>query len=337
MTCLLTLSKTRVRAGNLGGARQQQGLSLVELLIAITLGMVAVAGAISIYLANRTSFRTVEGAARLQENARFAVDYLGRDLREAGGIVCGGKLPHNNVALATYPSATTGWSDWSTGLRGYGATDPMPTSIISNGAITQASGSQAIVIWSASTGSPSQIKSFNPSTKTFSVAASSQPAVRGSVFTACDDERVATFTLASGSLTSVVAAQALTAPVKPGGFVNQLTASAWYLGAGSGTSRALSLYRRSLGVTSGVPAWTTNEVLENVSEMSITYLKGDGSGTPVGTEYVQAVDVSDWANVLAVRIVLTLETPDKVGVNAQGSSALKHYFPFTVAIRRRLP
>jgi type IV pilus assembly protein PilW len=94
--------------------------------------MVAVAGAISIYLANRSSYKLVEGAARVQENARFAMEFMGRDLREAGGIVCGGNLVQENVLTSSQKAEW--WSDWSTGLKGYGSSPnnaaEMPTNAL---------------------------------------------------------------------------------------------------------------------------------------------------------------------------------------------------------------
>jgi type IV pilus assembly protein PilW len=99
------------------------------------------------------------------------------------------------------------------------------------------------------------------------------------------------------------------------------------------------LYRVSLGMDMGSPSSSADEVLENVQNMAVTYLQGDGNGSPNAgvTNYVNAGDVTNWANVLAVRVVLTLATPDKVGLSTSGASqALTQDFPFTVAIRRRL-
>jgi len=316
---------------------RQRGLSLVELMIAITLGMVAVAGAISIYLANRNSYKLVEGAARLQENARFAVELMGRDIREAGGVVCGGSLVHDNLLLASYPSATNWWSDWSTGLKGYESGVLMPARSIGTTEGDRASGTAALVVWGASTESPSQITAFNASTSTFTVYPS-RDEKQGYVFTACDDARISTFKLSANATSAVVATPALNNAIKPGGFVNKLNASAWYIGKGSTPSGALSLYRVGLTVDNNQPAGIAEEILQNVNNMEISYLQGDGNGAPSGTTYVAPANVSNWANVLAVRVVLTLVTPDKVGLSNSGASlALTQKFPFTVAIRRRLP
>ena len=311
----------------------QRGLSLVELMIAITLGMVAVAGAISIYLANRISYKLVEGAARVQENARFAVELMGRDLREAGGIVCGGNLIQENV-LSSTPQAKW-WGDWSAGLTGYESGTDLPSPDLAARGTAQGKrkiGTDAVIIWSASTAPSSMLTQASSGTQ-FTVFPA-QTAAKDTVFTACDDSRVSTFTLSQAASTTVTATQTPSTAIKQGGFVNQLNASAWYICVGKNTSSPYSLCRE--GLDSGATS-SAEEILENVTDMQITYLQGDGNGTPTGTDYVAATTGTNWANVLAVRVVLTLVTPDSVGLSTSGASqALTQDFPFTVAIRRRL-
>jgi len=307
----------------------------VELMISITLGMVAVAGAISIYWANRSSYKLVEGAARVQENARLAVEFLGRDLREAGGVVCGGNLVQENVLLTSYPSSTNWWSDWAAGLKGYDTSTNLPTTSLAQFGTASAkrkSGTAAVLIWSASTATPSVLTQSSSGTQ-FTVYPA-QSAAKDTAFTACDDTQVSTFTLGQAATTTVTAAQTPTTAIKQGGFVNQLNASAWYICVGQYASSPYSLCRE--GLESGATS-SAQEILENVTDMQITYLQGDGNGTPTGTDYVAASSVTNWANVLALRVVLTLATPDKWGVSAAGAGqALTQAFPFTVAIRRRL-
>ena len=63
---------------------KQQGLSLVELLIAMVLGLFLTAGALEMMLASRNLERTTDDLSRIQENGRFAIEFLARDLRMAG-------------------------------------------------------------------------------------------------------------------------------------------------------------------------------------------------------------------------------------------------------------
>lgn len=69
-------------------ALRDSGLTLIELLVALVMGLVLLAGVITIFLASKESYRLQEGLARLQENARFAIGQLNRDLQLAGFSGC---------------------------------------------------------------------------------------------------------------------------------------------------------------------------------------------------------------------------------------------------------
>lgn len=66
----------------------QRGLSLVELMVALAIGMLLMLGLVQVMSASRAAYRLAEGIGRAQENARFAMDSLERDLRMAGHLGC---------------------------------------------------------------------------------------------------------------------------------------------------------------------------------------------------------------------------------------------------------
>lgn len=69
-------------------ARGQRGFSLVELMIAMILGLVIIGGAISVFLASKRSLTEGEQTAAIAENGRFALQILGfsaRHIRFMGG------------------------------------------------------------------------------------------------------------------------------------------------------------------------------------------------------------------------------------------------------------
>ena len=63
---------------------RQIGFTLLEILLALAVGGFVLAGVVQIYLSNQQSHRHQEGLARLQENGRFALTLLARNLRMAG-------------------------------------------------------------------------------------------------------------------------------------------------------------------------------------------------------------------------------------------------------------
>ncbi len=65
-------------------ANAQRGVSLVELMVAMVIGLVLIAGVIQIYLGTKSGYRLQEAMSRVQENGRFALTFLTNDLRMAG-------------------------------------------------------------------------------------------------------------------------------------------------------------------------------------------------------------------------------------------------------------
>jgi len=83
---------------------KQRGFSLVELMVSVTIGLILLAGVVSIFVSSRVTFSTNERTARLQENGRVALDLITHDLRSAGYTGCSRGITYNN-ALNTPTSA----------------------------------------------------------------------------------------------------------------------------------------------------------------------------------------------------------------------------------------
>ncbi|MCG5515317.1 MULTISPECIES: PilW family protein [unclassified Ectothiorhodospira] len=60
-----------------------RGFSLVELMVAMVIGLILMAGVVQVFLANHTAYREAQRFSQLQETMAFAVDYLARDIRGA--------------------------------------------------------------------------------------------------------------------------------------------------------------------------------------------------------------------------------------------------------------
>ena len=66
------------------GVAGQRGLSIVELMVGIAVGMFLVAGAVTMFVGNLTSSRQLLVEARVNQDLRATVDLISRDLRRAG-------------------------------------------------------------------------------------------------------------------------------------------------------------------------------------------------------------------------------------------------------------
>ena len=64
------------------------GFSLVELMIALALGTVVTTGVVQLFVANSETHKLLIGQSRMQESARFALDFIGRKVRQAGYRGC---------------------------------------------------------------------------------------------------------------------------------------------------------------------------------------------------------------------------------------------------------
>lgn len=73
----------------------QQGLTLVELMISLLLGIILSAGIVGVYLDSKRNYAAEEEMARMQENGRFSLNLLKRELTMAG--LFGGTLAADEI------------------------------------------------------------------------------------------------------------------------------------------------------------------------------------------------------------------------------------------------
>jgi len=101
----------------LDSLRRQTGLTLVELMVSLGLGLLLVSAVGSVYLGSTQTFRTSQESSRIQETGRYAFDVIGRSLRHAG------YAPMNYVGPAIGPVRGTdgsgGAPDTITTQRGW--------------------------------------------------------------------------------------------------------------------------------------------------------------------------------------------------------------------------
>lgn len=117
-------------------ARSSEGMTLVEVLVSMSLGLLMVAAMIQTYLSTKQTARLSNGINRIQENARFAHFFVAKDLRSAGFSTCVGQVRNKlNGDPSDYISFTTSVSGWD-----YAGTET------GNSAFELPSGSEAVTI-----------------------------------------------------------------------------------------------------------------------------------------------------------------------------------------------
>lgn len=89
---------------------QQKGLSLIELIVSLGLGVFLIMGVVQVFLSNKESVQIETSLSRIQENGRFAVDLLTGDIRKAMYLGC-----NSGAANLTTMARNTRY----TGLQGF--------------------------------------------------------------------------------------------------------------------------------------------------------------------------------------------------------------------------
>ncbi|SBV35426.1 Prepilin-type N-terminal cleavage/methylation domain-containing protein [uncultured Stenotrophomonas sp.] len=323
----------------------QAGFSLIELMVAMLIGLLVVGAAVGIFLSNRQVYRATEGIGRLQEGTRVAFELMSRDLREAAGNPCVNNLPLANVLNNFGGNWWSNIENWAGAFRGYGASEAATGLTTGTGAGQRVAGTEVLQLFSADDNVVT-ISTHDTAGATFTVNNASHGIAAGDLAVACNGKQASIFQVSAASGTSIQHAAIGTpgnstialnvisgekfdySPAAAAGsesvsVLARLRASRWYVGNGN---NGPSLYQQ-VATANGTVA--TQEVAEGVSNMSVLYLVED-KNTYQGIAAVGG----NWGNVTAARITLTLAGTDRVGPNGQ---TIQRQLIHVVSLRNRNP
>lgn len=330
---------------------RMQGLTLVELMVSMVLGLVVVGGAVSLTLANRQSYRTNEGLSQVQESARTAFELISRDVRQAGVTGCDNVGRIANVIDATVPAW---WMAWF-GVRGHdGASDTSAASFGTSAVGERVSGTDAVQLQGIQ-GIAWSLESHDMGSGVMVVNAATTDIAAGDVLVVCDFDHAAIFQASAYDAVDVEVSHAA-ATGSPGncskglGFptdcagsndypfprnaqLGRFFATDWYVGQTLRDEEGgRALFRRRLAPGAGV---LTEEIVSGVTDMQIDYrLDGSDSFVAAGS-----LSTGDWADVNAVRIAITVETADtRVSTDVDANDGrLTRNFSQIITLRNRVP
>ncbi len=109
--------------------KKQTGMSLIELMVAMGLGVFLILGVVNVFLANKESTQVETSLARLQENGRIALDMLVSDIRDANYIGCTSRA--GNLILMANGATWTGVLGWERAAGGWTPALPAALNAIS--------------------------------------------------------------------------------------------------------------------------------------------------------------------------------------------------------------
>ncbi|EAR07710.1 PilW family protein [Reinekea blandensis] len=103
--------------------RNHKGFSIVELMIAMLLGLLLMGGVIQVLTGSQGSYNELVQQARMQETAKIALDYIVRDLRNVGYFGCNGSamqvansIDNTSSYYFDINDVLEGWDEDETGI-----------------------------------------------------------------------------------------------------------------------------------------------------------------------------------------------------------------------------
>jgi len=92
------------------------GFTIVELMIALAISAILLGGVVQVYSNSKQTYRTTENVARMQENSRFVMDILTKEIRMAGFSPC----PRTNQVAVTLDGGSDEATNFATeAIKGF--------------------------------------------------------------------------------------------------------------------------------------------------------------------------------------------------------------------------
>jgi type IV pilus assembly protein PilW len=314
---------------------KQQGMTLIEILVAMALGAFLLAGAMQIFLSSKQSYRMQDNMSRLQENGRFAMEFISRDIRMADYWGCVGSTDiENKVNIVLPPLGISGNDNDNDDNAVSGNNDQ------DNNNIWDRTDSIALIGVTPGSGVKLTAEAADRDAAFIVPAGNSFEQHKIAVISNCISGDMFQITNDVSAGTTIEHAVA--------GLPGNTSATLGY-GAADATmyGREAQIYKvndvayKINESTGGVPALfrsingaASEPLVEDIENMQITYGEDtDADGTP--NYFVDSDTVADMGKVVSVRITLTVRTIDN-NLTSAGDGRLRRTFSSTLVLRNRL-
>lgn len=304
--------------------RSSTGFSLVELMVAITLGLLLTAGVVSVFVGSRQAYQSTSGVGALSDGGRVALDLISQSARSAGYLACNSSLTGKPDTLLAVTSLA---NDFGTGITGFEAagTAPLNALALSNPAVVGASGdwnpnldpgvfaagggapvkgSDVLVLRSTQTGATASYTTseVSPGQNSVPVSPASQ-LVAGQYGAISDCTKSVIFqTTATGATVTFNASLGADDDFVAGALIAPLSTTVYYVGAGSDGDSSLWRLQQ---VNSGL--FSAQEVVPDIENMQLLY-GIDPNGTQNASAYVTADQVGA-TPVVSIQVAVLAASP----------------------------
>lgn len=298
----------------------QRGFSLVELMVAITVGLILMTGVVQMFLSSKTVFSTQQGISRVQETGRLAMEFLAKDIREAGYMGCLSR--YNPISyFSTLNDPDEFLVDFQTGIE---ATMAPPESL----GISPLANTPVLIVRTANGGGASLMEKNNLTSAQMFIENTGETGdgcwsgvCEGDILVLTDCAKARVFqasnvtgnkgndkvNIAHSKKNGMTPGNRLsawgnspTAQFEEGGEVIKIRTLAYYLGENTQGRPALFLKE---GYDDPV------ELLEGVENMNLQFGVDTNADARVDN-FVELAAVGNWDNVLAVRVEFLVQSAD---------------------------
>ena len=355
--------------------RRATGFSLVELMIALTLGLIVTTALLSVLVGTRSAFISTSGVAALTDGGRFALDFIQQSVRGAGFMACNNSSRTRTILNAALSPMAYDFTQPLAGFEanGTGVSDALTlpaapvtadtslsdwTANLDTALDSQVVKNSDVLIIRESLSSPSSVTVTAISDGASSFTVNNGAGLSGGQLAVISDcAKSAAFQITGISGAGVVSHNAGGGP--PGNAVATLPYSfaagsqvtpvntiLYFVGVGADGDSALFAYDLN-----GSGAFTARELVPDIENLQVLY-GVDTSGTQTASTYVTADRVADFNTVMNVKVaVLVASTPNAIQVpsaaqtydllgttvTAPRDTRRRRVFSMTIAVRNALP
>ena len=325
---------------------KQTGLTLIELMLSMVLGLMLLAGVSSLFQANKQTFRSNQSLSQIQESVRSTFGILSRELRQTGYTKCGNG---NRIASILNSTANENLYKWR-GIYGVDKNEALAPVAIGTGVGQRVADTSAILVQGLQELGYSIAK--HDTTGQFILNGSTMPFQVNDILMVCDYSQASIFQVNSISGNKLSYTKATANPGNcqlglglPGGCSNtpfyiayspnssieRLVSSIWYVGNNGRTDEGgRSLYRMRLTNQGQI---VTEEVVAGINDLEISYHIKDKDNWNKASE-VYAIS-SGWDKVDGLKLRLSVISMNNNTGGNRGDGRLERTFTQTIALRNR--
>lgn len=321
--------------------RKLAGVSLIEVMIAMLLGLILMGGVLQVFASSRQTYRVHEAVSRMQEGGRMSLEVIARDVRMADFWGC---VSDTGAVVNNLNNAGAGFIDFDAGgIGGIEGAAGAPDTLILRGGVSSTLGIQP---------------PYGPQASANIAVNAGNGLEQDDIIFVSDCGNADIFQISnanpdgSGTLVHNTGAASpgnlnVSNPGCPGANAHCLSK---VYGADASVFEAQQIIFTVAAGSEGQPALFRNgqEFLDGIENLQVVYGE-DTDGSGVANYYVPANQVADMANVISIRFAVVARSYDDnltgglaqnysvLGANVVAAdNRLRQVYTSTVTIRNRL-